>query len=457
MILLLALLAAAEPALSPAPSPAPVSIPAEDIVLALRKARIARDVSDAATEGKLLDEILAAHPDDVTCLAAAIEQRTRTDSGGDTVRALRTRLLEALAKPGGIVPYPFLVDIAIDPKSSDEELARIAEILRTQPGEAQERVARLKLRIDVLERLHRDEERLAEIERLSTLDSDPSILWTLLAEYHRMERWEDLLRTLDRTRQEGTPWAGGWTRLEALAALGRLDDLEKEASALIDRMPKTGPPQLNPNVELAAPNAVLGFFPTIFRLVDEGRTEAAAKLAAKLEAASPGNEAIARLRVLLFGTAEERQAFLGKQASASLASADAGKVRADADQRLLAKDFTTAHDLYRRAHELDASLDGDVFFWFNYGLSCIETASWAEAEDAMTRAMGLDPKMSRALAHRARARVMLGKIPEGIADAQAALAIDPKSKHACYAMYLAYQTLGETTKAAEWLARFKTP
>jgi Tfp pilus assembly protein PilF len=51
---------------------------------------------------------------------------------------------------------------------------------------------------------------------------------------------------------------------------------------------------------------------------------------------------------------------------------------------------------------------------------------------------------------------MLDRIPEGIADAQAALAIDPKSKHACYAMYLAYQKLGETTKAAEWLARFKT-
>jgi hypothetical protein len=294
-------------------------------------------------------------------------------------------------------------------------------------------------------------------KRLSTLDPDPSILWTLLAEYRRTERWEDLLRTLDRTKtDEG--WGGGWARLEALAALGRLDQLEKEAADLVDRMPKTGPPGANPDVERAQPNAVQGFFPTIFRLVDEGRQEAAAKLAAKLETVSGGEESIVRLRVMLFGTAAERQAFLDEEASSSLASVDASKVRADADQRLLAKDFATAHDLYRRALELDAEgLGSDVFFWFNYGLSCVETAAWPAAEEAMTRAIALDPKMSRALAHRARARVMLKRIDEGISDARAALAIDPKSKHACYAMYLAYQTLGETTKAAEWLARFKTP
>jgi hypothetical protein len=450
------LLAADAPAAAPSPPPAPAELPAEDIVLALRKVRIARDVGDAASEGEVLDQILAAHPDDVTCLAAALEHHRRIAPDSEGTRALRSRLLEALSRPGRSIPYPLLVDIAIDPRSSSEELSRLAEVLDAPSGEPEERVRRLKLRIDVLDRLGREDERLAETERLSTLDSDPSILWTLLAEYRRTERWEDLLRTLDRTKTDGG-WGGGWARLEALAALGRLDELAKQAAALVDRMPRSGPPGSNPDVRLAQPNAVQGFFPTIFRLVDEGRTEAAATLAAKLEAASGNEASIVRLRVMLFGTPADRQAFLDREAATSLASGDAGKVRADADQRLLAKDFATAHGLYRRARELDAkSFDEDVFFWFNYGLSCIETSAWADAEEAMSRAIALDPKMSRALAHRARARVMLDRIPEGIADAQAALAIDPKSKHACYAMYLAYQKLGETTKAAEWLARFKT-
>lgn len=52
---------------------------------------------------------------------------------------------------------------------------------------------------------------------------------------------------------------------------------------------------------------------------------------------------------------------------------------------------------------------------------------------------------------------MLGRATEGIADAEAALAIDPKLKQACYAMYLAYQKFGNKEKAEEWLARSKAP
>ena len=52
---------------------------------------------------------------------------------------------------------------------------------------------------------------------------------------------------------------------------------------------------------------------------------------------------------------------------------------------------------------------------------------------------------------------MQGRIAEGMADAEAALAIDPKLKQACHAMYLAYQKLGVKDKADEWLARFKAP
>ena len=64
---------------------------------------------------------------------------------------------------------------------------------------------------------------------------------------------------------------------------------------------------------------------------------------------------------------------------------------------------------------------------------------------------------ARAYAHRARARIMMGRMAEGIADAEAALAMDPKLKQACYAMYLAYEKFGNKEKAAEWFARSKSP
>lgn len=443
-----ALLAASQPT---------ASIPQEDVVLALRRARIAREVGDPAAEKKILDDLLAAHPEDLTCLAAALERSRRDGLDSEPTRALRARVLTVLSQPGRVVPYPLLADIAADEQASNDELSRIAEILEAQPGEAGERVERLRLRIAVLDRLERRDERLAETERLAGLDPDPVVLWNLLVEYRTAERWEDVLRTLERLQSAGPFLDGSWMRLEALAALGRLDELEKETAALIEKMPRTGPPGAS-GVKLEHPLEVQAFFPTIFRLVDAGRTDAAAKLATRLEQLSGGLESIERLRVMLFAPPEERTAFLEKAAASSLASADGERVRYDADRRLIEKDFATASALYKRALELDtAQLSRDPYFWFNYGLASVETQAWADADTAMTKAIALDPKMSRALAHRARARVMLERIPEGIADAEAALALDPKSKHACYAMYLAYHTLGETAKAEEWLARFKNP
>jgi tetratricopeptide (TPR) repeat protein len=161
---------------------------------------------------------------------------------------------------------------------------------------------------------------------------------------------------------------------------------------------------------------------------------------------------------MLFGSPDDRIAFLQATAGASVASNDPEKIRTDAYQRLLAKDFGTAHDLYRRLLELDpAASSFDSGDWFNYGLAAIETAAWAEAETAMTHALESGASKPRAYAHRARARIMLGRIAEGMADAEAALAIDPKLKQACFAMYLAYEKLGVHEKAKEWLARSNAP
>jgi lipopolysaccharide biosynthesis regulator YciM len=246
---------------------------------------------------------------------------------------------------------------------------------------------------------------------------------------------------------------------EADALLGRLRaragpglDLATGSAKLI------APAATSPKPAGLPPYAVQGFLPYVFALYDAGRSDAADRLLAQLEAASPDFDAAKRIRVMLFGSPDERIAFLDSVAGASMASGDPDKIRAEAYQRLLAKDYGTAHDLYRHLQELEPNAStwgsGD---WFNYGLASIETEAWADAETAMTNAIAAGASKPRALAHRARAKIMTGRIAEGIADAEAALAEEPKLRQACYALYLAYQKLGHQEKADEWLKRSKAP
>lgn len=466
-LLIAALLAGAEtstpvPTTTEVPAAGPTApgspIPDEEVVLGLRLARIARDAGDVTSEGAILDELASKRPSDPTVVAAALSYHRRRDPASATTHELQTRLLEALSRPGSDLPDPLLAAVADDPLSTPAELARLADILRDHAGEGPKRIRRLELRIDLLERLGREEERISELESLASVDGDPAKAWTLLEAYRKAKRWDGVLRVLERM-PPNTAWPGAeWLRLEGLAALGRMDELQKQAGALMERfrgqlVPASGPVELS-----STPTALraAAFYPTIFRLVDAGRAEAARTLMAHLVEASKDDPGVKRAQVLLFGSAAERSAFLAAELDASLASSNPEGIRADADRRLLAKDFAGASGLFKRAHELKPeAFDNDVYFWFNYGLSLIETAQWPDAEAAMSRVLAVDPKNARALAHRGRARIMQKRFAEGIKDAEDALAIDPACRQACYALYLAYETLGEKTKAAEWLARFQ--
>jgi hypothetical protein len=452
--LLLATALAAEPAAETPAAPQAAELPAlpdEAIVLALRRARILGQVGDRDGQRTQLDAMVEAHPDDPTALAAGLAFHREVDGDSDATRTLRARLVEALARPGPLKPLPLLQDVAKDKKASDDELARVVGVLVAHPGTGADRVARLRLRVAVLDRLGRRAEMLTALDELATLDADPFVALRLLDAYRDAGRWDDVLRVTARVDAAPTGFETSWRRLEAFGALSRFDELSRDADALIARLRK---PTETGAAEPLDSYVVIRFFPFVFVLLDAGRREPAERLAAELEAASPGDDGVRRLRTMLFGTPDDRIAFLASTAGASMASADPDKIRAEAYQRLLARDYGTAHDLYKRLLELDpavSELDGGD--WFNYGLASIETSAWADAETAMTRALDAGASKPRAYAHRARAKIMLGRTNEGIADAEAALAIDPKLKQACYAMYLAYEKFGNREKAAEWFAR----
>jgi tetratricopeptide (TPR) repeat protein len=347
-------------------------------------------------------------------------------------------------------------------------------VLATQAGTGSDRVAGLRLRVALLDRLRRDTDALVALNELATLDPDPLVAFRLLQRYRELGRWDDVLRVTAAIDPGQASFEMGWFRLEALGALGRPDELLSEADTLIGRLRARSTPhtdlvsRVTPTIAPSAspastfesmpPYLAERFFPIVFVLLDSGRREPAERLVAALATASPDADNVKRLHVMLFGSPDDRIAFLQATAGASVASNDPEKIRTDAYQRLLAKDFGTAHDLYRRLLELDpAASSFDSGDWFNYGLAAIETAAWAEAETAMTHALESGASKPRAYAHRARARIMLGRIAEGMADAEAALAIDPKLKQACFAMYLAYEKLGVHEKAKEWLARSNAP
>ena len=470
-----AVLAAAPAAASPAATspPEPSKLPDGTIVLELRRARIAGQLGDRDRQRALLDALAAAHPDDPTALAAALVFHRDVEGETEAARSVRGQLVDTLSRPERAVPLPLIQDLARDAKTPDDELLRLASLLATQPGMGAERTARLRLRVDLLDRLKRQDEVLAALEQLTALDPDPLVAFQLIQRYHDAARWEDVLRVTARTDPTKTVFETGWWRLEALSALSRHDELAAEADALLARLrtrsalhadlPPGGgliiaPTPGSPKADALSPQVATTLFPFVFALLDAGRREPAARLVAELESASPSDENVKRLRVMLFGSPDDRIAFLASAATASIASADPDKIRAEAYQRLLAKDFVTAHGLYRRLQELDpATSSFDSGDWFNYGLASIETEAWTDAETAMTHVLDAGVSKPRAYAHRARARIMLGRTTEGMADAEAALAIEPKSKQAAYAMYLAHHKLGNEAKAQEWLARAQAP
>lgn len=426
----------------------PPSIPDEAVVLGLRRARIAGMMGDAVQQMKILDGLVSAYPTEPGPIASEFILRRASEGQSDATKALWAKLLAALEQPGHSAPLNLLRELAWDPKATPEDLGQLADVLGRNPGPEAERTPRLRLRADLLERLQRRDEMIATLEELTKIDQDPAIDFRLLNDYRAAGRWEDLLRLIDRAGSERANDLTDWCRMQAYGGLGRYDEMTRAAEAVIERY-KARPTSMDLMVEQ--------FLPTVFLLLDAGRREPASRLLARLEEVTP-TESVKQVRVMLFGTTEERFAHLSSAAETSLASADPGKIRAEADKRLLAKDYATARDLYRRLLEVrPEEFKRDTSAWFNYGLASVETEAWADAEAAMSRVLEADPTMVRALAHRARARIMQGRNEEGIKDADAALAIDPKSRQACYAMYLAYQKAGDQAKASEWLAKSKAP
>ena len=451
-LLLAAWLAAQDPSIATNPLPTIPEIPEipqETVVYDLRRARIAGDVGDRASQQRILDELVTKHPEEPVVLLAAMLFHRDVAQDADGASTLRLKLLDAIANPGALAPVSLLRDIARDPKSSPQDLARLVDVLASRPGTGSDGVARLRLRVALLDRLGRNDELLVALEDLTVVDGDPGLVNRLLGAYRDAGRWNDVLRATGRIQGGDTGFEVGWWRLEALSALGRSDELLRDAGALIARFRQSG---------VLEPYMAERFFPFVFLLIDSGHRDAAEKLTTMLAEAGPELDNVRKLRAMLFGTPESRMAYLDAAASASLASEDPNKIRAEAYSRLLAKEFGVAHDLYRRLTAIpEAAAALETADWFNYGLASIETEAWADADAAMTKVLERDARNVRALGHRARSRIMQDKMTEGIADAEAALAIDPKAKQASYAMYLAMQKIGNNEKAAAWLARFKAP
>jgi len=467
------LLLVAATAAPPEAGPPTVRIPDEAIVLGLRRARIAAEAGDRNRATSLLDELVAAHPQDATALVAALGLHRSLDPSSEATRSLRTKLLEVLTQLEAAPPYPLLREIARDEHATDEELGQVVSAINALPGEGADRVARIRLKVEILDRLRRQVDLLPALEELAGLDPDPFVAVRLLGAYREAGRWDDVLRATAHLDAASPVVETSWWRIEALGALQRFDEMQREADALIDRLSSQSSPKSNlapgaPTITSAGPGKsptaippylAERFFPAVFQLVDAGRREPAERLVAKLEAASDDDSGVKRIHVMLFGSPGDRAQYLAASAAASVASADPDKIRAEAYQRLIAKDYATARDLYRRILELPAGAASfDTGDWFNLGLASIETSAWGEAETAMTHVIAVSgASQARAYAHRARARIMQDRTADGMSDAEAALALDPKLKQACYAMYLGYEKLGAKEKAAEWLARSKAP
>ncbi len=91
---------------------------------------------------------------------------------------------------------------------------------------------------------------------------------------------------------------------------------------------------------------------------------------------------------------------------------------------------------------------------YREALALLERRDFARADEALTDAIAIDPRLAVAHAARASARFGLGRYREASTDYRAALALDPGLGTPLYGLAECYRVLGDARSAAEMYERY---
>lgn len=415
---------------------AAIELPPEDVLLAIRKARTHQAAGRVAEERAVLEKLVESHPTDTTSLLQLFDFYSR-HADKDNIARLRTLLRAQLANAEH-VPVSLLKAAIHDKRMDTQEVGLIVVELEKRSAAEPSDTMLLRTLLGGYERLEDRSKQRETIVRLVALEPPPRWRYELIWLDESLGRWEDVLtevRALKTSKADAD-----WLVLRELTALDALNRVD-EAAAAIDRLQVTSATPETVIDELMA--RAMGF-------LDRGSTASAETLLRKLALAQPQKREIRRAIAYLFGTLEDQTSLEASFMETTLKSDDLETLINDAARRMMSGDAASAIPLLERAAVVAPKSE---LPWFNLAVAATKLERWPLVESAASKAIEINAAQPRALMLRAQARVKSGRVAEGMADAKAALAIDPKLKQAWYVLYLGANRLHDEKAAAVYLEK----
>ncbi len=447
--------ASAAPAAATA-APAPARLPPEDLVRALRLARIEALWNRPANERRLLDEALAKYPDEPAAFLALFDNLRRSPADATRRAEVRTLLRPLLERADREIPPGLLQLLVRDREIAPEDLDLVATHLAAWTTAHSGDTVRLGLLAEIHLRRGRLAEAREALEALRTASSTPWVsrqCAELDLALGRLDSAARLASALDPDQRRdlefrlalrtGTPEALA-AALESVQPIHPAPPAPRPGpSGPATPAPAGGPIQLGGTYAVPLDEVVAA----VFTLQDAGRTAEAEKMLRRLAVVAPAPE-VNNLVVALYGSAEERGAAAAREAK--LAPADALNAGA---LKLAAGDAAAAFDLLQRAYD---GLPASDVAAYNFGIAAQRLKRWDVMDAASSRAMTLRPGWVEAQLLRAEARTRAGRFREALDDLLAVDRARPNLKNTWALFVDCHKGLGDMKSALAAYEKYKS-
>ena len=418
-----------------------VEVPPIDVVVALRRARIAEDAGDIADARLLLDTIARKHPKEVLPLIRLVAFHDAHDTGYEGLPSLRARLTERLADPALPLPARSLRYLVQERSLGVEQLAvlekRFVQRLATTEFLAAEEVE-LRDALDVLYQRTDDLEKQREnLGRILQIEPTFRTRWTALGLDLRMERWEDALALVEQMASEPNPAiAVPRIRLGLLAQLGRTEALLEALDA--------------PDTDAALDAELL--YTVAWALEDAGESAGAESVWRRLVELDPEDAAAREALLYLHGSLEEQRALAAAEASHWQAEEDPDALLERGTELLTTGDAAAALPLLERAapHHPDSEMA-----WYNLGLAAQKLERWELVAEAFGRAAELNAQRVESFFNLGIALYELERCEEALAPLERTLELDPSRYQAHYYRGGCLGVLGRQDEAALEMVKYR--
>ncbi|GAB4222547.1 MAG: hypothetical protein Kow0062_20450 [Acidobacteriota bacterium] len=426
------------------PAAQAAALPAPEVVLGMRRARIAarsRRYDEALAQ---IDRVVAAHPGVPEALLARAEILARSGAAADKVREAWLATLRALEARSASV-HVEVAERLLDELDDRDGLERLLEVVRgwrrVAPGN--DRVEALET--GLLEALGAWEEVLDRIRtRRGLARSERQRRRTCLKALEaaiRARRWEEVLE-YSRCAGEFHPLFDDLPRVRALIALKRFDEAVELIAGLPRRLDGLRLNDEPPRVHVRY----------AWMIHDEAGPEYGERAFRALLRVFPRSEELRRTVALMYG-GEDEAASAGRAGTVldGLGGRPAKLVQ-EAALLIAAGDHAGALPLLEQAVMLEPGL---LVAHQNLAVAAIALERWDVARRSLDLVLSRSPDDTMALYNSGLVAVRMQDFERAVRDLDHLLQLSPGFTDAHYYLYKAHRALGHEQQAAEHLRRYR--